>query len=89
MPQHRLALSAAQAEKLFFIDIIDSPPPLRVETQPSLAAPEPVEPQPPAAAIKSVGEAAVARRRVVRAASQRPPAPIPLPVVIPPHPTRH
>jgi hypothetical protein len=52
MPQHRLSMTTAKAEKLFAIDIIDAPPPLQVEAvdRPPLAAiaPDPpIEPMPP------------------------------------------
>ena len=94
MPQHPLRMTTAEAERKLFIDIVNSPPPLRVEIQPSLAAPAPIEPQPPVAAIKaapdaSLREAAVVRRRSKGTPNRPPPAPIPHPVVIPPHPTRH
>jgi hypothetical protein len=54
MPQRPLKMTTARAEKLFSIDIVDAPPPLRVEAvdkpaQPPLAAiaPEPIPPTAP------------------------------------------
>lgn len=52
MPQRPLRVTTARAEKLFFIDIVDAPPPLQVEAvdRPPVAAitPDPpIEPMPP------------------------------------------
>jgi hypothetical protein len=52
MPQHPLSMTTARAEKLFAIDIVDAPPPLRVEAvdRPlaAIAPDPPIEPMPPA-----------------------------------------
>ena len=57
MPQNRLRMTCARAERLYFLDLTDSPPRLRVAPQPSpwpvkaappLAAAPPPAPQPPA-----------------------------------------
>jgi hypothetical protein len=66
MPQRPLKMTTARAEKLFSIDIVDAPPPLRVEAtdQPPLAA---IAPDPPVARRTAVtAVTAHSRRRACR-----------------------
>jgi hypothetical protein len=74
MPQRPLKMTTAKAEKLFSIDIVDAPPPLRVEAvdkpaQPPVTA---IAPEPPIESIKPAPtpaeiEAAADRRRRLEA----------------------
>lgn len=90
MPQSRYRTTVAQVERMFYVDVVEPPPPLRGEARdaaPPLAA---IAPDPPTPVTPAQIEAAQDRQRRAQAKRRGPkPPPIPRPTVTLLTDTRH